>query len=167
MPVAEQGVFYDRYALIPRVLIFATRAESVLLIKGAPTKRLWANLYNGVGGHIEQGEDVLTAARREFKEETGLALLDPWLCALVTIDTGKVPGIGMYVFRAQAGPGELQPSAEGGLAWIPFEQLQQLPLVEDLPILLPTVLAMQPGELPRYAQYSYNTDDQLQIEFST
>jgi len=56
MPKSEQGVTFDRYAIIPRTLIFITREGpsglEVLLIKGAPTKRLWANRYNGVGGHV-------------------------------------------------------------------------------------------------------------------
>ena len=66
MPSSDQGVTHDRYTLIPRTLIFLTRGERVLLLKGAPHKRLWANRYNGVGGHIERGEDVLTSARREL-----------------------------------------------------------------------------------------------------
>ena len=68
MPIADQGVSSDRYQLIPRTLIFLTRGESVLLLKGAPNKRIWANRYNGVGGHIERGEDAHTAARRELLE---------------------------------------------------------------------------------------------------
>ena len=72
MPASDQGIRRDRYMLIPRTLIFLRRGESVLLIRGAPNKPLWANKYNGVGGHIERGEDALSAARRELREETGL-----------------------------------------------------------------------------------------------
>jgi len=62
MPVTDQGVNPDRYQLIPRTLIFLTRGESVLLLKGASHKRLWAERYNGVGGHVEQGEDILSTS---------------------------------------------------------------------------------------------------------
>jgi len=55
MPVSEQGLDLSRYMLIPRVLVFVKRGTSVLLIKGAATKRIWANKYNGVGGHVEPG----------------------------------------------------------------------------------------------------------------
>ena len=69
MPVSEQGVTLDRYMLIPRTMIFLRRGNSYLLLKGAPTKRLWAGKYNGLGGHVEMGEDVLSSAKRELQEE--------------------------------------------------------------------------------------------------
>ena len=72
MPSADQMVLSDRYTIIPRTLIFLICGKNVLLLKGALNKRLWAGLYNGVGGHIERGEDILTAAQRELQEETGL-----------------------------------------------------------------------------------------------
>ncbi|GAP20944.1 NUDIX domain-containing protein [Leptolinea tardivitalis] len=166
MPVSDQGVSHDRYKIIPRVLIFLTRGREVLMIKGSPSKRLWANKYNGIGGHIEQGEDVLSAAYRELKEETGIIDVDLEFCALLTIDTGERTGIQLHVFRGKVDEGsepKLEPCGEGSLEWVHQFDMVSLPLVEDLPVLIPRVLAFKSGEPPFFGLYSYSPDGRLNI----
>jgi 8-oxo-dGTP diphosphatase len=165
MPSIDQGASPDRYMIIPRTLVFLTREDDVLLIKGAPNKKLWANRYNGIGGHIKVGEDVLSAARREIQEETGLVPEDLWLCGTITIDTGGNPGIGIFLFRGECPTGIPQPSPEGLLSWLPVGELGNYPLVEDLILLLPKVLALKKGDPPISVRYTYNQDDQLEIYF--
>jgi 8-oxo-dGTP diphosphatase len=143
MTLSGQGVNQDRYMLIPRTLIFLTRGNMVLLIKGGPHKRLWANLYNGIGGHVEPGEDILTAAYREVTEETGLIPEDLWLCAVITIDTKQNPGIVIFVFRSECTRGKARSSQEGTLEWIDLAQVADKPVVEDLPALLDKVMMIQ------------------------
>ena len=165
MPVSDQGINNDRYMLIPRVLIFVTRGDAVLLIKGAPTKRLWANKYNGVGGHVERGEDVLSAARRELKEETGLQC-DLRLVGTVTVDAGEKIGVGLYVFVGELGEGTPRSSAEGALEWLPQSGLAERPLVEDVAILLGRVLRAQVGDPPFAARSFYDSNGRLILEFA-
>jgi len=168
MPASDQGVEKQRYMLIPRTLIFVTHGDQLLLLKGAAHKRLWAERYNGIGGHVEQGEDVLHAARRELDEETGIKNIDLRLCGTVTIDTGQNPGIALFVFRGEAservGP---QPSEEGTAAWLAQSQILDLPLVEDLFALLPIVLAAGLKDPPFSGHYYYDQQDQLKICFGS
>ena len=164
MPVSDQGVTRDRYMLIPRVLVFIRRGSRVLLLKGAPTKRLWANKYNGIGGHVEQGEDLLVAAQRELLEETGLAA-DLWLCGTVIVETDENPGIAIFVFSGESSHGEPQASAEWLPEWIPFSKTHDFPLVEDLPYLLKRIQKMKRGDVPFHAR-SFYLDDRLTVVFS-
>ncbi len=166
---ADQGLVKsgDRYRVIPRTLCFITHGDDVLLLRGGPQKRLWAGLYNGVGGHVEPHEDIYHAAVREIAEETGLQVHDVRLRLISHIDAGDPSmGILIFVFTAVANQRAVTPSAEGTLEWWPQAALPLEHAVEDLPLLLPRLLAMQPADPPFYAVYHYDSADQLQVTFA-
>jgi 8-oxo-dGTP diphosphatase len=164
MPQSDQGVTKNRYSIIPRTAIFLRRGDSYLLLKGAPTKRLWANKYNGLGGHIERGEDALSAAKRELLEETGLSA-DLWLCGTLLVDADEM-GIGLYIFSGECLDREPISSVEGTAEWVEYESIAQLPVVEDLPVLLEKIHALKRGDTPFSARSYYDEAGKLNVVFA-
>ena len=164
MPVSDQGITRDRYMVIPRTAIFLRRGDAYLLLKGATTKRLWANKYNGLGGHIERGEDALSAARRELFEEAGLTA-DLWQCGTLMVDTAQEIGICLYVFTGECETGEPQASVEGLAEWVPYKRLTEIPVVEDLPSLLSRIHQMKRGDPPFSARSFYDEKEKLTVWF--
>jgi len=151
----------ERYALVPRTLTFLFQADQVLLLK--VNRGGWAGLYNGIGGHLERGEDPLTAADRELREETGLNSVNQRLAGVVTVDTGTTPGIGLFVFVGQADPAAVLSGPAGTLEWVPLSEIEHLPHVQDLSFLIAhAVKSQQDGGL-FFAAYRYSPSGELVI----
>jgi len=165
----EQGVdaSRQRYHVVPRTLCFVRHGDEVLLLKGAPHKRIWANRFNGLGGHVEQGEDVLTSVMREVREEAGLEITDVRLAAVVHADAADpLLGILFFVFTGRAQHKDVVASPEGSLEWVPISALPAESMAPDLPILLPRVMALPEGAAPLFLAYSYDEHDQLVMRFA-
>ncbi len=166
MPVSDQGVQRNRFQVIPRVLIFIFKDDEVLLLKGSPNKRIWANLYNGIGGHVEQGEPILAAARRELREETGLEVQDLSLCGTVVVDTDENPGIILFIHKGTYQGGQLVASREGSLEWVKLGEIPGKTSVEDLPILVEKIAAFPPGGRPFSGFSRYDSVGKLVLSFT-
>lgn len=165
MPSEDQFVDSTRYRVIPRTLIFIFRGDSLLLIKGAAHKS-WAGKYNAIGGHVERGEDVLSSARRELLEETGLQA-DLHLCGTLINDTGNDTGVAVYIFCAHSPEGALLSSREGMLEWVHLDRLATLPLrFDDLPQLLPRVETACREKRPFSARSYYDGEGNLALIFA-
>ncbi len=156
-----------RWLTIPRTLCFVLNGDDVLLMKRAPTRRVFPNQYNGVGGHIERNEEPLTGAIREIREETGLDVRDVRLRAVYNIDAGQETGIVLFVFTAWSDSREaVADEREGTLHWIPREAVLDYDLVEDIPHILPRVLAMGDADAPLFVHVSYDENDAIQMRFN-
>jgi 8-oxo-dGTP diphosphatase len=165
MPAAEQGAAQidGRWLTQNRTLCFIRNGDDVLLLKRSAHKRIFPNRYNGVGGHIERGEDPLTGARREILEETGLHIHDLKLCAIYSVDAGADVGITVYAFVGECAERTVIDSDEGTLEWVPLAELDRRDLVDDLPLVLPRLLAMQAGDAPIFVQMRYNERDEMVV----
>jgi len=165
MPESNQRIDSNRYKLIPRTLIFILRGDEVLLIKGSPQKRIWTNIYNGIGGHIERGEDVNASATRELEEETGLIVHNLRLVGTILVDANEMTGVGIYIMIGNYVDGEIRTSEEGLLEWVKMSDLEHLPLVEDVKIILKRIVSMKANSPPFSARSYYDADDRLQLLF--
>lgn len=161
MPVAEQNLNLQRYQVIPRVLVFVRRGEDILLLKIAKPGP-WQGKFNGLGGHVEKGEDPLTAAHRELKEESGLQA-DLSLGGVVFVDTGQSPGIALFVYTGPVTGGALLSSAEGEAAWFSPQEREHLPLLEDVMVFLNRLEKNLPA--PFSALSSLDAQGRLQLLF--
>lgn len=151
-----QVIIKNRYQVVPRSIIFLVTEGKVLLQKGSPDKKVFPGFYNGVGGHIERGEDVLTGAKRELMEETGLSCSDLRFTGTVAIDVTEAEGILLFVFLGTQISGQLTGSSEGSLYWVDITKFNMLPLVEDVPELVAnSLLSINSGKL-FFGKYQYN-----------
>jgi 8-oxo-dGTP diphosphatase len=159
----------ERYTLYPRTLTFVLNEEHVLLIQRSPDACLFPGLFNGVGGHIERGENVLLAARREVYEETGLDVPDLMLRCLLHVDEGaEHPGVLVFVFVGHVQQREVVESSEGTLHWIPLERIGELDLIPDLLQILPRILPLSARESPIFARSTISPGQDIwEIDFTT
>lgn len=110
---------------IPYTICFCISSGKILMLhrKKHPNKNLW----NGIGGKLEPGEDPFESVSREMKEESDLDAklasafefrgLVTWFWSL---EDGSIFYKGMYVFVAQFGKKhQFNPkdTAEGYLEW--------------------------------------------------
>jgi 8-oxo-dGTP diphosphatase len=136
----------------------------VLLLEGSADKKIWAGHYNGIGGHIEAGEDIQSSAERELLEETGISDLPLRLCGQVMVEVDVQRGIALFIFKGRYDGGELIASEEGSLEWVRLAELPNLPVVEDLLTLLPMVAAHEVGDPLIIGKYQY-VEDKLIMSF--
>ncbi len=105
--------------------------------------------YNGLGGKLDAGEDVVTCIRREVREEAGLECDE-----LVLRGTISWPGFGKqgedwfgFIFRVDRWHGTpLTDNPEGTLEWVDVEGILELPLWEGDRHFLPLVFEDTPRQ---------------------
>lgn len=169
MGTKDQGAdaTQHRWLVIPRSMCLITHGDDVLLLKRGAHKRVMPNKYNGVGGHIERDEDILTSLLREVEEESGLHLNAPRLRGVINIDAGHSSGIMLFVFTAEARSREFHDCDEGTLEWVPLGEVYSKDLVEDFPYILPLLFGEQASDQPFFAHTSYDEADQLRFRIKT
>lgn len=109
-------------------LVWSTR-ERVLLVR--TTK--WRGLWGVPGGKVEWGETLLTALRREFREEVGLELRDVLYAqtqeAVLSAEFHLPAHLLLVDFFASTDGHEITPNGEiEAWAWVPLREAADYPL---------------------------------------
>ncbi len=99
----------------------------------------------GVGGKLEPGESPEECAAREIREETGLIAENLQLCSVITFISDQWDDERMYLFRSRHFSGELIRCDEGDLAWIPVDEVENLPTWEGDRLFLRKMRTMENG----------------------
>jgi len=135
-----------------------------LLIKKNRKESFGFEKLNGIGGHIEKGEEPFESAKREVKEETGLSIKTLYLVAMIFIEIRTDPGILLFVFKTKCSGGKLVPSEEGELEWWKRSSIESLNIiVKDIPFLLMLCKNFKIGDPPKIGKYLYDKNDELRI----
>lgn len=113
--------------------------------------------YNGLGGKLEPGEDVVHGMRREIEEEAGI------VCERMRLrGTINWPGFGKngedwfgFIFLIETFSGTSRAgNHEGELQWVPRDRLPQLPMWEGDQHFLPLVFDADPRAFHGVMPYS-------------
>lgn len=154
----------QRYQMIPRTLVFIKKSDKYLMIQKKKRESFGFNKINGVGGHIEKGEEPYESAIREIKEETNLSVANMDLIAILFIDIYSSPGIQVFIFKAEYSGGEISSSEEGGLKWMSFSEIcSSSDMVFDVPDIIKICEAHKKNSEARIIKYIYDDFGKLRV----
>jgi 8-oxo-dGTP diphosphatase len=139
--------------------VLSSDGQSVLLIhRNTRPDDIHFGKYNGLGGKLDSGEDIVSGMRREIREEAGIEAEE-----LALRGTISWPGFGKdgqdwfgFIFRVDRWSGTpLTNNHEGALEWMPLARLPELNMWESDRLWLPIVFERTPrvfhGVMPYHA----------------
>ena len=131
----------ERHAARLVTLSFVRNGADVLLLRHPETSDRFAGRWNGVGGHVEAGENIRDAARREIREESGLDVTDLRLRGVLHESGLLGHAHVLFVFCGSSRVRRLRAAQDLELRWQPLARVEELPLVNDVELLLSRALA--------------------------
>ena len=90
----------------------------------------------GIGGKFQDGESPEDCVMRETLEETGLQLIAPRYCGIITFVSDRYETEWMHLFHSKEYTGNIIGCDEGILEWVPKEKMFSLPIWEGDKIFL-------------------------------
>lgn len=145
----EKGLVYTPILATLGYVMSPDRRQTLLVHRNKRPEDAHLGKYNGLGGKLTPGEDVVEGMRREIREEAGIE------CARIVLrGTVNWPGFGKggedwfgFIFRIDAFEGvPLAENPEGALEWIDVDRILELPLWEGDRHFLPLVFSDDPRQ---------------------
>ena len=137
-------------------VLSANRSQTLLVHRVARTQDAHYGKFNGLGGKMITGEDVVTCLKREIHEEAGI------ICEEVLLrGTINWPGFGPhgedwlgFIFRIDKFSGTpFLENEEGPLLWQAVNTIEKLPMWEGDRYFLPMVFENDPRVFHGYMPY--------------
>ncbi|TQS45624.1 NUDIX hydrolase [Cryptosporangium phraense] len=120
---------FRRFAVVPAAYVVLRRDDGrILLQRRQNTGYLDGHWAVGAAGHVEAGESVLDAARREAQEELGIAVDDlrPITVMHRTVGTARIDQRVDFFFECRRWTGEperREPDRAAELRWVSPDEL--------------------------------------------
>lgn len=117
----------DATKIIPVVECLIVKDQKVLLLKRSETSKKFPGYWIGPGGHVDENEDVLSAAIREVEEETGVKIgASKISLKAVAIgnhsDRNETYLVHYFLIHLDSDQ-KIIDSDEGGSFWIPIQEV--------------------------------------------
>lgn len=144
----------QRYTVIPRTLIFVFKNEKLLMMKYSgkgehqtQEKADRKDIYNPIGGHVEEGESVIECAVKEAWEEAGIKLLNPKVKGIINVSGFSGKNIMNFIISGTTEDEPISDSLEGRLEWVDVNEIDTLNVFPDLKPILEKLLTLKEDEL--------------------
>lgn len=143
-----------RYTALIRTLIFVFRDDTLLMMKysGKGThqtkeKADRKDIYNPIGGHVEEGEDIVQNAVKEAREEAGITLLHPKIKGVINSSGFAGKNIVNFIIVGETNDEVLEATLEGELYWVPLREVSTLNVFADVRPILDKLQTLAPDQM--------------------
>ena len=149
--MAEEAV---RYSVYPRVLIFVFKNNKLLMMKYSgkgehmtKEKEERKDIYNCIGGHVEEGENVVESAVKEASEEAGIKLLNPKIRGIINVNGFAGKNVMNFIVSGTTQDEPRGSTLEGELVWINPEDIENLNVFPDMSAILEKLSSLMGSEI--------------------
>jgi len=143
------------------------RRKVLLIHRNARENDQHLGKYNGLGGKVDRGEDIVAGFRREIEEEAGIqcdALGLRWSISWPGFGRCGEDWLGFVFLVTRFSGTPLQRNPEGTLEWVDIDRIMELPMWDGDRHFLPLVFDDDPrsfhGVMPykdgRMVSWSYS-----------